>query len=153
MQPIDQFAIMRRVEFSDTDMAGIVHFSVYCRYMESAEHALFRALGHSVVTEIDGRMYGWPRVHMECDWIAPLRFEDEFEIRLFIRELRSKAIVFDFVFTRTNGPQPQRVATGSLTTVCVTHDGAGAMRAAAIPPQIADRLRPASKQTLAKARS
>jgi YbgC/YbaW family acyl-CoA thioester hydrolase len=153
MQPIDQFAILRRVEFSDTDMAGIVHFSAYCRYMESAEHALFRSLGHSIVTEIDGRLYGWPRVHMECDWMAPLRFEDEFEIRLFVREVRSKALVFDFVFTRTSGTQPQRVATGSLTTVCVTHDGSGAMRAAAIPTQIADRLRPASKQTLEKARS
>jgi YbgC/YbaW family acyl-CoA thioester hydrolase len=136
------------VEFSDTDMAGIVHFSAYCRYMEAAEHAMFRAIGQSVVTRIGERDYGWPRVHLECDWLAPLHFEDEFEVRLFIREVRSKALVLDFEFTRLDGDKPQRVAAGSLTTVCVTHDDSGAMHAVQIPPEIASRLRPASPQTM-----
>ena len=42
----------RTVEFSETDMAGIVHYSNFFRYMESAEHAFFRALGFSVVAVI-----------------------------------------------------------------------------------------------------
>jgi acyl-CoA thioesterase FadM len=40
-----QFKIRRLVEFSDMDMAGIVHHAVFYRYMESAEHAFFRTLG------------------------------------------------------------------------------------------------------------
>ena len=43
-----QFKIRRIVEFSDTDMAGIVHHAVYYRYMEAAEHAFFRSLGLTV---------------------------------------------------------------------------------------------------------
>lgn len=39
------FQTSRRVEFCDTDMAGIVHFANFFRYMEAAEHELFRNLG------------------------------------------------------------------------------------------------------------
>ena len=44
-----EFKATRRVEFSDTDMAGIVHFSKFFQYMETVEHGFFRALGFSVV--------------------------------------------------------------------------------------------------------
>ena len=39
------FTMQRRVEFAETDMAGILHFSNYFRFMESVEHAFFRSLG------------------------------------------------------------------------------------------------------------
>ena len=61
-----EFRILRRVEFSETDMAGIVHYSNFFRYMESAEHAFFRSLGLSVVDRPEhapeGERVGWPRV-------------------------------------------------------------------------------------------
>ena len=60
------FATTRRVEFADTDMAGIVHFSNYLRYMEMAEHDFLRSIGFSVNGTIEGRHVGWPRVH--ADW-------------------------------------------------------------------------------------
>ena len=43
--PVSTFITHRRVEFSDTDMAGIVHFANFYRYMEQAEHDFFRSLG------------------------------------------------------------------------------------------------------------
>jgi acyl-CoA thioesterase FadM len=45
---IAAFSLERRVEFCDTDSAGIAHFSSVAVYMEQAEHALFRSLGMSV---------------------------------------------------------------------------------------------------------
>ena len=33
---IDEFRTTRMVEFSETDMAGIVHFANFFRYMEAA---------------------------------------------------------------------------------------------------------------------
>ena len=42
------FRYARRVQFGETDMAGIVHFSWMFRYMEEAEHALWRAAGLSI---------------------------------------------------------------------------------------------------------
>ena len=76
-----QYRIIRRVEFSETDMAGIVHYSNFFRYMEAAEHAFFRSIGFSVVTRNVDPPVGWPRVHAECDYRRPIRFEDELEIR------------------------------------------------------------------------
>lgn len=148
--PIHEFVVRRRVEFSETDMAGIVHFSAYFKWMEAAEHALFRHLGQSVVMRIGDRRYGWPRVHAECDWQAPLKFEDEFDVKLLVREVRRSSIIFDFAFLKLSGESPQRVGRGSFTTVCVSHDGDGKMKAAAIPVEIAGRLQPAPAEALAE---
>ena len=49
-----EFQITRRVEFSETDMAGIMHFSNYFRFMETAEHAFFRSLGSRSRTPASG---------------------------------------------------------------------------------------------------
>ena len=40
-----EFTYRRRVQFYETDLAGIVHFSWYPRYMEEAEHAMWRDAG------------------------------------------------------------------------------------------------------------
>ena len=58
-----EFQITRRVEFSETDLAGIMHFSNFFRFMESAEHAFWRSLGFSVTGSRNGvelclRLYG-----------------------------------------------------------------------------------------------
>lgn len=134
------FTIRRRAEFSDTDMAGIVHFAVFFRYMEAAEHAMFRHVGHSIVTRIDDQSVGWPRVHAECDYRAPLRFEEEFDIAVRIRERRTRSLVLDFTFTRA--ADGERIATGSLTTVCVAYDAGRRMKATPIPGPLVEALAP-----------
>ena len=136
-----EFKIIRRVEFSDTDLAGIVHFANFFRYMEAAEHAFFRSLGLSIHMEIGGRVIGWPRVRVECDYKSPLRFEDEVEVRLTVREKKSKSLTYDFVFRKVDAVAPVEVATGSITAVCVSLDEAsGRMRATDIPEAIASKI-------------
>ena len=70
------FQTTRRVEFGDTDMAGIVHFANFFRYMEAAETDFLRSLGLSVSWEEAGRRYGLPRVSASCDYSKPARFGD-----------------------------------------------------------------------------
>ena len=41
--------------------------------METAEHAFYRSIGHSVVMKNADQPLGWPRVHAECDYFAPLQ--------------------------------------------------------------------------------
>ena len=53
-----EFKVRRRVEFSETDMAGIVHYSNFFRYMEAAEHAFFRSLGLSIHKQPGGAWDG-----------------------------------------------------------------------------------------------
>ncbi|HEX3716921.1 MAG TPA: thioesterase family protein [Verrucomicrobiae bacterium] len=142
-----EFKAIRRVEFSDTDMAGIMHYSNFFRFMETAEHGFFRSLGFSIIGEV-----GWPRVRAQCDFHAPLRFEDEVEIHLLVSEKKSKALSYIFVFRRlTPGPLLE-VARGSMTVVCVTHQN-GKMTACAIPPSIANKIEAAPAELLQMRRS
>ena len=140
-----EFKMVHRVEFSDTDMAGLTHFSSYFRYMEATEHAFIRSLGFSIVMFDDFKV-GWPRVHVECDYTAPLRFEDEVEVQLRVREKREKSLVYDFVFRRIQPAPIVEVARGSFTTVCVSKDGSGQMKAVAIPAPVADKIEAAPKR-------
>jgi YbgC/YbaW family acyl-CoA thioester hydrolase len=141
-----EFIITRRVEFSDTDMAGIMHYSNYFRFMEAAEHAFIRSLGFSVAPRPDAPQVGWPRVHASCDYHQPLRFEDEVEVRLRVLEKRSKALTYDFHFRKLNAPELTAVARGRLTVVCVAHLAGGRMRATTIPPEIANQIEVASPE-------
>lgn len=143
-----EFKITRRVEFAETDMAGIVHYSNFFRYMEVAEHAFFRSLGFSVVTRQVDPPVGWPRVHAECDYSEPLRFEDEVEVHMLVSRKRSKSLTYAFRFRRLNDQPKVEIARGSLTVVCVTHHG-GQMTAATIPKEIADRIEVAPAELLA----
>jgi len=134
-----EYRIVRRVEFSETDMAGIVHYSNFFRYMEIAEHAFFRSLGYSVVTRNVDPPVGWPRVHAECDYRRPIRFEDEIEIRMYVTRKKSKSLTYEFWFKKLNGAEIENVARGSLTVVCVRHEH-GRMKAAMIPKEISNKI-------------
>lgn len=135
-----EFRITRRVEFSETDMAGIVHFSNYYRYMEAAEHEFFRSIGFSIVTRQTDPPVGWPRVHASFDFKHPLRFEDEFEVLLQVAEKRSRSLTYAFRIRKLGEAEPLECATGKLTVVCVIKDAAGKMSAAPIPQELADKI-------------
>jgi YbgC/YbaW family acyl-CoA thioester hydrolase len=143
-----EFKAQRRVEFSDTDMAGIMHFSNFFRFMETAEHGFYRSLGFSVVEAETLPRVGWPRVHASCDYHRPLRFEDLVEIHLLVEEKRSKALRFQFRFSKVLGEQREEVARGRLTIVCVTHSADGVMKSTSIPADIADRITTAPTELL-----
>ncbi|MFN0166367.1 MAG: acyl-CoA thioesterase [Bryobacteraceae bacterium] len=143
-----EFTLTRKVEWSETDMAGIVHFSNFVKYMEAAEHAFFRSLGFSIHTTFPETV-GWPRVHVDCDFRYPLRFEDTVEIRLLVRELRSRSIVYSFVFRKMNEDPAREVARGTLAVACVKRDETtGALKAVPIPAAIAGQIQAAPPELL-----
>jgi YbgC/YbaW family acyl-CoA thioester hydrolase len=136
-----EFTNRMRVEFVDTDLAGIVHFTRFFYYMEVSEHAFLRSLDLAVHEEVDGRVVSWPRARVECSYKAPLRFGDEFDVHILVREMGRSSITYEFRFLK-NGSQ--LVAVGSATTVCVAADGAtGQMSAISIPADFRRRLEPA----------
>jgi len=144
-----EFKLTRQVEFSETDMAGLVHFSNFFRYMESTEHAFFRSLGLSINTRRTEGSLGWPRVHAECDYFSPLRFEDEFEITLLVREKREKSLAYSFIFRKLNGEPEREVARGSIVVTCVKWDPkTDNIRSTPIPAEIADLIEVAPQELL-----
>jgi acyl-CoA thioester hydrolase len=138
-----EFKAVRRVEFSETDMAGIVHFSNFFRYMESAEHGFYRSLGFSVILPQFDPPLGFPRVHAACDYKRPLRFEEMLEIHLLVKERRSRVLNYFFRFSKlpkAGEGSAELIATGDLTVVCVTHVPNAPMQAVPIPPALASLI-------------
>ena len=126
----------RRVAFSETDAAGIVHFANYFRYFEDAEHALWREAGLSI--HPGESAIGWPRVSASCDYHRPLRFEQEFEVRIVIAEITARTIRYQGTID-CNG---ERVASATWKIACVNRLPDGGMKSTNIPADIRERLEP-----------
>lgn len=140
--------MVRLVEFADTDMAGIVHFANFFRYMEETEHAFLRSLGLSVHAREEGRTWGLPRVHADCDFSSPLRYQDRVEIHLRVREKKTKSLTYDFIFRRLGEEPPPEVARGTLTVVSVAVDPeSGGMKSAPLPEGFQSQIEPAVEET------
>ena len=132
----NEFRYKRRVQFADTDLAGIVHFAVMFRYVEEAEHALWRDAGISIVQR--GNDLGWPRLSAALEFRNPLRFEEEFEVWVRIAELKTRTIEYEFTLVRGKSV----IAVGTMTSICVRKQADGTMRAVESPAEIADKLEP-----------
>ena len=136
-EPQSEHRLTRRVQFHETDAAGLVHFSVYFRYMEEAEHALWRAAGlsiHPASSDI-----GWPRRTASFEYHRALRFEDEFEVHIRVTAVEERAIRYRCLLTRGG----ERIATGDLAITCVSKKPQEPMKSIPIPADIAARFRPA----------
>lgn len=131
-----EFRTKRKIEFSDTDMAGIVHFSRFFIFMETAEHEFLRSLGTSVATEWDGNKIGWPRLTASCEYLSPLRFEDEVDIRLCVTNKGTKSLTYQFYFTLDG----KDIARGQLTTVCCITNPDEKIQAIPIPEFISSKI-------------
>jgi YbgC/YbaW family acyl-CoA thioester hydrolase len=131
-----ELRLRRRVAFSETDAAGIVHFANYFRYFEDAEHALWREAGLSI-HEVDGAI-GWPRVSASCDYHRPLRFEQEFEVAVAIADITARTVRYAGAISR----EGERVATATWTIACISKLPGGGMKSTTIPGNILERLEP-----------
>lgn len=143
-----EFKTTHRVAFAETDMAGLVHFSNYFRFMEMAEHGFLRSIGFSVVANRTDPPVGWPRVHTECDYSEPVHFEDEIEIQIFVSEKKSKALSYICKMRKLNSTPPIEVARGKITVVCVKKNPDGTMAATNIPKEFADKIEVAPAELL-----
>jgi YbgC/YbaW family acyl-CoA thioester hydrolase len=129
-----EYRFRRRVQFYETDAAGLVHFTWFFRYMEEAEHALWREAGLSIHPP-DGDV-GFPRVSTSFEFHRALRFEQEFDVHLRVTAMTKKSIRYACVLTDGD----TTIATGTLVTVCVRRRPNEPMTVVEIPPAIAARI-------------
>jgi YbgC/YbaW family acyl-CoA thioester hydrolase len=129
-----EYRLRRRVNFYETDLAGIVHFSWFFRYMEEAEHALWREAGLTIATA--GEEIGYPRLAASCRFYAPLRFEDEFEVWIRVAEMTRRTMRYTSLITRDE----VKIASGSTTMACVSKRRGEPMKAIDLPPDVVERF-------------
>jgi len=129
-----EYRLKRRVQFYEADPAGIVHFTWFFRYMEEAEHALWREAGLSIAPP--DATIGWPRVATAFEFHRPLYFEEEFEVWIRITAIGKKTISYACTITRGE----TTIATGTLTIACVRKRPGEPMKATDIPADITARL-------------
>jgi YbgC/YbaW family acyl-CoA thioester hydrolase len=130
------FRTTHRVEFHETDMAGIVHFSNFFRYMEVAEVAFLRSCGLHVSWHEGPVRYGFPRVSATCDFFKPARFEEEIEIHVAVEQVGAKSVTYSHEFRRGEDV----LARGRITAVYVRVGDDRKLHAAEIPPEIRAKL-------------
>jgi acyl-CoA thioester hydrolase len=107
------FWIEKRVEFGDTDMAGIVYFANYFRYMEMIETDFLISLGISVSWADGETRLGFPRVSATCNYRKPATFGDTLRIRLTVENIGTKSITYRHDFYRGD----ELIATGKVSSV------------------------------------
>jgi 4-hydroxybenzoyl-CoA thioesterase/acyl-CoA thioester hydrolase len=130
------FRTTRRVEFADTDMAGIAHFSAFFRWMEAAEHEFLRSRGLSVVLDWEGEHLGFPRVSAACDFASPVRFEDVLDVDVRLARVGTKSLHYEVVFTLDGA----KVASGRLSAVCCKLRPGQPIEPVEVPPGVRERL-------------
>ncbi|MSU64517.1 MAG: acyl-CoA thioesterase [Opitutus sp.] len=135
------FKHRRAVEFADTDMAGIMHFANFLRFVECAEHAFFRSLGFHGHTADGAEHQGWPRLEVSCTYREPARFEQTLETCLRIEEIRTSSLRYGFWIFAAEAPTRPLLAHGSFSIIHVElGSSARVMRKAPIPPALRVKL-------------
>jgi acyl-CoA thioester hydrolase len=120
--------IRRRIEWIDTDAAGIYHWTTVFRLAEAAEAAMHTALG------IPNETFGaCPRVSVSATFTRPLRFNDPVEVELAVEAIGRSSLTYRLAI----GSEGEQVAEGSLTVVFIDRSSG---RATPWPPHIRERL-------------
>lgn len=139
------FAYRRRVEFADTDAAGLIHFTALFRYMEEAEHAFYRSLGGAAFERTASGFRGMPRVAANLEFLGPVRYADELDVRLVLREKRAKVLRYEAEFRVAGDPSGSVVARGGMTVVCAAKaDDGSEWSGTELPASLFDQLEVAS---------
>ena len=132
-----EFHYKRMVQFVDTDMAGIIHFTNYFRYMEEVEIAFYYSIGLPGPFRRDGGdTVRFPRVAASCDFIKPVTCGDWLDCHLLVRRMGNSSIAYEHVFRH----EGDIVARGEITVVCVERAAAGGIRSLPIPAAVRERI-------------
>jgi len=113
------FAYRQRVRYGETDLQAVVYYANYLLYAEVGRVAYLRQLGIDYQRDLIARGLDFTIGEASVRYQAPLRFDDEYDIRVRVGRIRRVSWTFDYAIDRADGV---RCATAS--TVQVIIDGA-----------------------------
>ena len=124
------FAHRQRVRFGETDLQGVVYYGNYLLFAEVGRMEYLRALGIDYKRDLIEKGVDFTMGEANVRYQAPLHFDDEFDIRVRVGEIRGFSWAFEYAFDRADG---QRCAVGYTVQVIVDPKTA---RAARIPADL-----------------
>lgn len=133
-----RFTVSEYVRWEDIDAAGIINYQAYLRFFGLAEVELFRSCGLSYRTLFDELGIWLPRVHVECDFLAPVRLDDLLLVEAFFARIGTSSIHLHFRVAQNDSPN-ETVATGKYVLVSVAR---GEFRAVPVPESVREKLSP-----------
>jgi len=143
------FTTTKKIEFSETDMAGLVHFSNYFRYMEVAERDFFESLELNLIQSAPDDLVGYPRTRAECKFSAPLRFGDTVKIHLAIKAIKDRSIDYQFrLYKLDKKGYESAVAKGHITTIYTELNEDGSLQSRPLPQALLDKIEEAPTEVL-----
>jgi acyl-CoA thioester hydrolase len=121
-----------KVYYEDTDLAGIVYYANYLKFIERARTEWVGSLGVDQVAlkAEQGIVFAVRRV--EADYLRPAKFGDELVVETTLQTLGGARIVLEQVVMRGG----KRVFVAVVTLVCLGEDG----HAARLPAEVRARL-------------
>lgn len=131
--PEAAFFVTARVYFQDTDAGGIVYHARFLDFFERARMDWLRSLGMPVGGLADQAGVLFIVRHMDLDYHAPARLDDELRVSVALRELRGARLLLDQSAVRDS----QLLVAARVELACVGRDD---LRPTRIPPQLRDRL-------------
>ena len=126
--------VRERVRWRDVDIMGVVHYGNYLRFMEAAETEFFRAIGFPYPVLADEHGVWIARVHLECDYHAPARLDDEIICRAELRKIGGSSLTFAFPVSRLDGAL---LVNGTLVLAALDRT---TLRATRLPAALVDAL-------------
>lgn len=113
------FTLPVRVYYEDTDMAGIVYYANYLRYIERGRSEWVRAVGldQNHMKDVEGIVFAVRRV--EADYLAPARLDDLLEVATWVAEKRPARMVMGQEVRRDG----QVLFRAMVTVVCMSTAG------------------------------
>jgi acyl-CoA thioester hydrolase len=121
-----------RVYYEDTDLAGVVYYANYLRFIERGRTEALRALGIEQGRLRAERGLVFVVRRLEIDYLAPARFDDLLAVETEVTELRGARMLMEQRVCRGGA----LLARASVTVACM--DAAG--KAARLPGDIRDAL-------------
>lgn len=111
------FVAREHVRWGDVDLAGVVRYDAFLRFVEHAEGEFFRELGYPLA-ELYGRGDVWlPRRMIHLDFLAPARLDELLRVSVTIERIGDSSIALDFAVARDSDDTP--LATITEVLVCV----------------------------------
>lgn len=109
------FHYPRLTQFSESDAAGMIHFSKIACYAEEAEHACLKLAGFPIEL-YNPEAYRWPRVNFHANYLRPISPLVPIEIQIQPRILGRSSITWHFtIFDRK---RETVFCKGEMKTVC-----------------------------------